>query len=188
MSKEEYDSCHITNINARKIAICDKPDQFMYFTITFRSFTPQPGGLEFKPGQDYYFISTSSGSPHGLDQKLAGRCATHNMKVIFKVCCHNNSKDSAADSVNNKSNKRKYRLIVNYQPINLIIIRNQISKSFLSRTFCPENWFNRKEVHFPFTFLSFYFMVSKFKSLAGEVGSMNQFHVHNSSDFTFYVH
>lgn len=28
----------------------------MYFTITFRSFTPQPGGLEFQPGQDYYFI------------------------------------------------------------------------------------------------------------------------------------
>ncbi|XP_035221639.1 ephrin-B1-like [Stegodyphus dumicola] len=59
----------------------------MYFTITFRSFTPQPGGLEFKPGQDYYFISTSGNRSESLHQKIGGRCATHNMKVIFKVCC-----------------------------------------------------------------------------------------------------
>ncbi|XP_015929883.1 ephrin-A4 isoform X2 [Parasteatoda tepidariorum] len=84
VSKEEYDSCRITNPESRIIALCDKPHQYMYFTITFRSFTPQPGGLEFRPGQDYYFISTSGGA---LDQRIGGRCATHNMKVIFKVCC-----------------------------------------------------------------------------------------------------
>jgi hypothetical protein len=56
VSKEEYDTCRITNPNPRIIAICDKPYKLMYFTITFRSFTPQPGGLEFQPGQDYYFI------------------------------------------------------------------------------------------------------------------------------------
>ncbi|XP_054714501.1 ephrin-B2-like [Uloborus diversus] len=87
VSKEEYHSCRITNPNSRIIALCDKPHQLMYFTITFRSFTPQPGGLEFRPGQDYYFISTSGGGSHALDQKIGGRCATHNMKVIFKVCC-----------------------------------------------------------------------------------------------------
>lgn len=87
VSKEEYDSCRITNPTPRIIAVCDKPHQLMYFTITFRSFTPQPGGLEFRPGQDYYFISTSTGSAEGLHQRIGGRCATHNMKVIFKVCC-----------------------------------------------------------------------------------------------------
>ncbi|XP_055931081.1 ephrin-B2a-like isoform X1 [Argiope bruennichi] len=89
VSKEEYDSCRITNPASRKIALCDKPHQLMYFTITFRSFTPQPGGLEFRPGQDYYFISTSAGGEgqQALEQKIGGRCATHNMKVIFKVCC-----------------------------------------------------------------------------------------------------
>lgn len=56
VSKEEYDTCRITNPNPRIIAVCDKPNKLMYFTITFRSFTPQPGGLEFRPGQDYYFI------------------------------------------------------------------------------------------------------------------------------------
>lgn len=59
VSKEEYDTCRITNPNPRIIAICDKPYKLMYFTITFRSFTPQPGGLEFQPGQDYYFICES---------------------------------------------------------------------------------------------------------------------------------
>lgn len=87
VSKEEYDSCRITNPSPRIIAVCDKPHQLMYFTITFRSFTPQPGGLEFRPGQDYYFISTSTGNMEGLNQRIGGRCATHNMKVIFKVCC-----------------------------------------------------------------------------------------------------
>ncbi|XP_067118406.1 ephrin-B1-like isoform X2 [Centruroides vittatus] len=87
VSKEEYDSCRITKPHPRIIAVCDKPHQVMYFTITFRSFTPQPGGLEFRPGQDYYFISTSDGGKDGLYHRIGGRCATHNMKVIFKVCC-----------------------------------------------------------------------------------------------------
>lgn len=85
VSKEEYDTCRITNPNPKIIAICDKPYKLMYFTITFRSFTPQPGGLEFRPGQDYYFISTSS--KDDLHRRVGGRCSTHNMKVVFKVCC-----------------------------------------------------------------------------------------------------
>lgn len=85
VSKEEYDTCRITNPNPRIIAICDKPYKLMYFTITFRSFTPQPGGLEFQPGQDYYFISTSS--KDDLHRRIGGRCSTNNMKVVFKVCC-----------------------------------------------------------------------------------------------------
>lgn len=56
VSKEEYDTCRITNPNPKIIAVCNQPHKLMYFTITFRSFTPQPGGLEFQPGEDYYFI------------------------------------------------------------------------------------------------------------------------------------
>merc|ERR1711953_625450 len=55
----------------------------MYFTITFRSFTPTPGGLEFRPGHSYYFISTSSRDD--LHRRVGGGCSTHNMKMIFKV-------------------------------------------------------------------------------------------------------
>lgn len=36
VSKDEYESCRITNPNPRIIAVCDKPNKMMYFTITFR--------------------------------------------------------------------------------------------------------------------------------------------------------
>jgi ephrin-B len=72
----------------------------MYFTITFRPFTPQPGGLEFLPGHDYYFISTSS--KDDLHRRIGGRCTSHNMKVVFKVCCNNEAEtSSSATSRNN---------------------------------------------------------------------------------------
>ena len=83
VAKEEYESCRITNPKPRIVAICNRPHRLMYFTITFRSFTPTPGGLEFKPGHDYYFISTSSRDD--LHRRVGGGCSTHNMKMIFKV-------------------------------------------------------------------------------------------------------
>src|SRR5205807_64623 len=101
VSKEEYDTCSITSTNPRPIAVCDRPNVQMYFTITFRSFTPQPGGLEFKPGQDYYFISTSTGSPDGLHNKLGGACANNHMKVTFKVCCSKEEQDKKLEKKTN---------------------------------------------------------------------------------------
>ena len=83
VSREEYESCRITNPKPRVVAVCSQPHQLLYFTITFRSFTPTPGGLEFHPGQDYYFISTSS--REDLHRRVGGGCATHNMKMIFRV-------------------------------------------------------------------------------------------------------
>ena len=87
VSREEFDSCRITNPKPKIVAICNNPYRLMYFTITFRSFTPTPGGLEFRPGQDYYFISTSS--REDLHRRVGGGCATHNMKMIFKVADNN---------------------------------------------------------------------------------------------------
>ena len=88
VSKDEYDSCRITNPNPRVIAICDKPHEVMYFTITFRSFTPTPGGMEFQPGEDYYFISTSAKGD--LYRRAGGHCSSHHMKVAFKVANNQN--------------------------------------------------------------------------------------------------
>ncbi len=83
VSKEEYESCRITNPKPKIVAVCNQPHRLMYFTITFRSFTPTPGGLEFHPGHDYYFISTSSRSD--LHRRVGGGCATHNMRMEFRV-------------------------------------------------------------------------------------------------------
>ncbi|XP_048512254.1 ephrin-B1 isoform X2 [Athalia rosae] len=101
VSKEEYETCRITNPNPRIIAVCDKPNKTMYFTITFRPFTPQPGGLEFHAGKDYFFISTSS--KDDLHRRIGGRCTTHNMKVVFKVCCGNDA-DTSSSSATARNN------------------------------------------------------------------------------------
>ena len=83
VTREEYESCRITNPKPRIVAICNRPHRLMYFTITFRSFTPTPGGLEFRPGHNYYFISTSS--RNDLHRRVGGGCSTGNMKVTFRV-------------------------------------------------------------------------------------------------------
>ncbi|XP_012136771.1 ephrin [Megachile rotundata] len=101
VSKEEYETCRITNPTPRMIAICDNPYKTMYITITFRPFTPQPGGLEFQPGHDYYFISTSS--KDDLHLRVGGRCASDNMKVVFKVCCSNDA-DTSSSSATSRNN------------------------------------------------------------------------------------
>ena len=92
VTKEEYETCRITNPNPKTIAICNKPYELMYFTITFRSFTPTPGGMEFKPGRDYYFISTSS--KHDLYRRVGGHCSTHHMKLEFKIADNNHETHS----------------------------------------------------------------------------------------------
>ena len=60
VGQEEFRTCRVTSPRPRIVAVCNKPSQAMYFTLTFRSFTPTPGALEFRPGHDYYFVSTSS--------------------------------------------------------------------------------------------------------------------------------
>jgi len=83
VTKEEFEQCRLIHPNPRVIAVCNKPHRLLYVTITFRSFTPTPGGLEFKPGQDYYFLSTSSHSD--IERRVGGRCSTNNMKMMFKI-------------------------------------------------------------------------------------------------------
>ena len=58
VSKEEYETCRVTNPAARRMLVCDSPasERRSYVTITFRPFSPQPNGPEFHAGHDYYFI------------------------------------------------------------------------------------------------------------------------------------
>ena len=94
VEKEEFEHCRVTSARPRIVAICNRPRTFMYFTLTFRSFTPTPGGLEFRPGQDYYFVSTSS--KLDIHRRVGGYCATHNMRMIFKIA----ERNTAVPSVN----------------------------------------------------------------------------------------
>ncbi len=97
VSKEEYETCRITSSNPRKIAVCDRPGKLMYVSISFRSFSPTPGGMEFKPGHDYYFISTSADGD--LWRRSGGKCSSHNMRLVFKVADNSEPPPTVDDEV-----------------------------------------------------------------------------------------
>ena len=40
VTREEYDSCIISQKQPRVVAVCNKPDTHQQFTITFRYYTP----------------------------------------------------------------------------------------------------------------------------------------------------
>ena len=92
VSEEEFRSCRVSNPRPKIVAICNKPEEFQYFTITFRNFSPTPGGLEFRPGQNYYLISTST--RRDLHRRVGGFCSSHNMKMIFKVADNQRASNS----------------------------------------------------------------------------------------------
>ena len=83
VTKEEFDTCIIRSPHPKIIAPCNSPYRKLFFTLSFRSFSPMPGALEFLPGKDYYFISTSSRNDLHLRQR--GMCLTNNMRMVIKV-------------------------------------------------------------------------------------------------------
>jgi len=83
VTREEWEDCEVRQTKPRIIAICDQPKNFMYFTITFRSFSPSPQQMEFKPGRSYYLISTATQSD--LYSLSGGWCRSHNMRLVFRV-------------------------------------------------------------------------------------------------------
>ena len=96
VNKEEFDTCRIMSAHPRIIAQCDKPYSLRYFTISFRSFSPTPGALEFHAGTDYFFISTSSQSD--LHRRVDGMCRSHNMKIVFKVADKQKNRKSVPEN------------------------------------------------------------------------------------------
>ena len=76
----------------------------MEIVILLKCFSPTPRGLEFRPGQDYYFISTSS--RRDLQRKAGGSCQTHNMKVIFKVAGRGAEEEAVERSAINRPRER----------------------------------------------------------------------------------
>ena len=65
------------------IQIFQRLHHITLFHFYSRSFSPTPGALEYHPGKDYYFISTSSKGD--LHLKAGGMCRSNNMKLVFKV-------------------------------------------------------------------------------------------------------
>ena len=114
LSREEYDGCRVTSPRPKIVAICNKPEQFQYVTITFRNFSPTPGGMEFKPGKSYYLISTST--KNNLHRRVGGYCATHNMRMIFKIAERNTAVPSVNSNQGMVYNSPMYRALRTSSP------------------------------------------------------------------------
>ncbi|XP_074660766.1 ephrin-B2-like [Tubulanus polymorphus] len=90
--KQNYDDCNIfTPIKMMRIINCSRPQFRRRYTIIFSRYTAIPNTPEFRPGQSYYYITTSRGDLDGLENTYHGACKYLNMKMIFKVCCDENS-------------------------------------------------------------------------------------------------
>merc|ERR1712083_617398 len=83
VSRHEFMTCRVTNPRPEKVMVCNKTNPGQFRTITFRPFSPSPGGLEFRPGQEYFFISTAT--QRDIHRRVGGVCSSHNMKLTFKV-------------------------------------------------------------------------------------------------------
>ena len=147
MHKVCFTRAFLLTYSCRIIAECNDPSQRRFFTLTFRAFTPTPGGLEFQPGKDYYFISTSSST--NLHNRYGGRCASHGMKAIFKIAdnsiiegyervnvFHVKKKNKIRNKDRERARQQKLNRLINYSKNNENCVIDLICQA---REFMP-NW------------------------------------------------
>ncbi|PIO77542.1 Ephrin [Teladorsagia circumcincta] len=84
VSKDDYESCTLSPA-ARELGRCTAPMRQDKVKVSFRLLSPNPSALDYRPGQSYYFISTSTGTPWGLDNTRGGLCSTSQLKMIIHV-------------------------------------------------------------------------------------------------------
>ena len=84
------------------------------------------GALEYKPGHDYYFISTSS--KDDLHRRLQGMCHTNNMRIVFKVADRREQQTKTKSSLSEKegatSKDQKDNQILDSDIDNAILVSN----------------------------------------------------------------
>ena len=83
VSLAEYLSCRVADPTPQVVMDCSSSRPTRLRTITFRPYSPTPGGLEFPPDSEHFFLSTSS--PGNIASRRGGVCQTHNMRLAIKV-------------------------------------------------------------------------------------------------------
>lgn len=83
VSREAFQNCDSSK--GKRLIDCNKPRQEKKYTVLFQDTNPSPYGLEFLPGETYYYISTSDGELDGINQGRGGGCQMKNMKLAISV-------------------------------------------------------------------------------------------------------
>ncbi len=81
-----FDTSNLTTLPLFRFR-CDSPLERQLITISFRSFSPTPGALEYKPGRDYFLVSTSSRTD--LHQRVR---KSPKILAVFTTLCVTSSK------------------------------------------------------------------------------------------------
>ncbi|XGW25917.1 hypothetical protein V3C99_006934 [Haemonchus contortus] len=84
VSEHDYETCTLSS-SARELGRCISPNRRDKVKVSFRLMSPNPSALDYRPGHTYFFISTSTGSRYGLDNKYGGLCASHHLKMVIHV-------------------------------------------------------------------------------------------------------
>ncbi|VDL74042.1 unnamed protein product [Nippostrongylus brasiliensis] len=84
VSEHDYETCSLSP-SARELGRCISPKRRDKVKVSFRLLSPNPSALDYRPGHTYYFISTSTGSHVGLDNRFGGLCASHHLKMVIHV-------------------------------------------------------------------------------------------------------
>ncbi|CAJ0603909.1 unnamed protein product [Cylicocyclus nassatus] len=84
VSESDYETCTLSTA-ARELGRCISPLRRDKVKVSFRLLSPNPSALDYRPGHTYYFITTSTGTPWGLDNRKGGLCSTHQLKMIIHV-------------------------------------------------------------------------------------------------------
>ncbi|KAK3603190.1 hypothetical protein CHS0354_036112, partial [Potamilus streckersoni] len=88
-----YNNCIIEDVyppNARLIVNCSDPtaEPPISFSIWVKQFQSIPGMPDFTFLKRYYFTTTSTGSPSGMNNQVYGACKLKNMKMELEMCCN----------------------------------------------------------------------------------------------------
>lgn len=112
VSEADFKSCVVRNAaEAKKIFTCNTPDQEKKHTILFQEINPNPFGLTFHRGAQYFLISTADGTANGIGSSSGGVCDRHNMKIQIRVSEAPDAPISEADSPKTRSSMKIQPLV-----------------------------------------------------------------------------
>jgi len=120
VSRAEFDSCHLCSPAPRLLADCSSPGRV---TISFRRFSPLPGGLEFRPGSSHYLLSILD-SPSTLPE------CTRNLRLLVRVGAGSEEQQVEGVTVNKPRRQLQTRV---EEGRRVVYQRDTLSLSVLSR-------------------------------------------------------
>ncbi|VDM79730.1 unnamed protein product, partial [Strongylus vulgaris] len=84
VTESDYETCTLSS-SARELGRCIAPMRRDKVKVSFRLLSPNPSALDYRPGHTYFFISTSTGTPRGLENRYGGLCAIPAFKNTINV-------------------------------------------------------------------------------------------------------